>query len=318
MSNKGHFNLRIDPMKMLFPLTLLACCATLCFQAGALENGLILDLDADHGISLEDGDRVVRWQNQVADFPAKDFVKQDKGRKAAGSGRPTLKKSLAALNGHSTIQFRQQELVCMDEDAFDHLTTGAGCTWIAVMSVQKQRVGLKDVNSFFGNLRNGALYGGLWGALEDDNTLWWGMRNGVSFGRFDKNNPKLVGPKLEVGKYYVVAGRIAAGTGQAKLDLFVDSAEPVATAEVPINPKENPSKMAIGQERDAIQHPGKESFDGDIARFMIYERPLTGAEMATRIADLKTQYGLAKSALKKGRGIPPKTEPSKKNKRPHQ
>ena len=32
--------------------------------------------------------------------------------------------------------------------------------------------------------------------------------------------------------------------------------------------KKNSSRMAIGQERDAIEHPGKESFDGEIARFL--------------------------------------------------
>ncbi len=26
---------------------------------------------------------------------------------------------------------------------------------------------------------------------------------------------------------------------------------------------------------DATNHPGKESFDGELARFLIYERPLT-------------------------------------------
>lgn len=42
-------------------------------------------------------------------------------------------------------------------------------------------------------------------------------RNGVTFGRFDANNPQLLGPKLDVGPFYVVAGRIAASTGKVKL-----------------------------------------------------------------------------------------------------
>jgi len=45
------------------------------------------------------------------------------------------------------------------------------------------------------------------------------------------------------------------------------------------NPKADASKLAIGQERDAIQHPGKESFDGEIARFLLWDRPLTDAEL---------------------------------------
>ena len=54
--------------------------------------GLILDLDADRGVTLADGDRVTVWRNQVADFAAQDFVQRDEGRKEAGSGRPTLRR----------------------------------------------------------------------------------------------------------------------------------------------------------------------------------------------------------------------------------
>ncbi len=120
-------------------------------------------------------------------------------------------------------------------------------------------------------------YEGLWGALSDDNTLWWGARNGISFGRFDANNPQLLGPKLTTGRFYLVAGRMAAGTGAVKLELFVNSLLAAATAAIPVNPESNPSKMAIGQERDAINHPGHESFDGEIARLLIFKRPLAPA-----------------------------------------
>ena len=231
--------------------------------------GPILDLDADKGVTLEDGDRVSIWRNQVADAKVQDFVKRDEGRKEAGSGRPTLKKNVAALNGHSSLEFLQQELVHMDEDAFDHLTQGSGNTWITVLSVQAQRIGLKDVNSFFGNLENGERYSGFWGALNDDNTLWWGARNGLTFGRFDKNNPQLLGPKLKVGKFYLIAGRMGAGQGVVPLEFFVNSAVPVSASTLKVIPTANPSKMAIGQERDAIEHPGKESFDGEIARLLM-------------------------------------------------
>ena len=88
----------------------------------------------------------------------------------------------------------------MDEDAFDGLTTGKGHSWVAVIAVHEQRVGLKDVNSFFGNLRNGAKYEGVWACLDDNNTVWWGARNGRSFGRFDENNPKLSGPGAGEGQ----------------------------------------------------------------------------------------------------------------------
>jgi hypothetical protein len=48
--------------------------------------------------------------------------------------------------------------------------------------------------------------------------------------------------------------------------------------------------MAVGQERDAIQHPGHESFDGEIARFLIWERPLADAELAAAMERLRADY----------------------------
>ena len=272
------------------------CVAFACAGAEALPTkSLVLDLDAAKGVHLEEGQQVGKWVNQAPGSSAKDFVKQDKGRKQAGSGRPTLRKAVPTLGGKDALVFRQQELVCMDEDAFDGLSTGKGHTWVTVLAVHKQRVGLKDVNSFFGNLRNGARYEGIWANLDDANKVWWGGRNGKTFGRFDANNPKLTGPKLEENRFYVIAGRMGAGTGKVLCELFVDDpAKTVSTAQFPVDPKANPSKMAIGQERDAIEHPGKESFDGEIARLLIWERPLSDAELASVFTALSNHYSLTK------------------------
>ena len=261
--------------------------------AGAplIENGCILDLDADKGVVIEDGDRVAAWTNQITASPAKDFVKQDMGRTEPGSGRPTLKKSVAAIGGHNTLVFKRQELVNHEEDAFDHLLTGKGHTWVAVICIYKQIRQLKDVNSFFGNLRNGGLYEGIWGNVTDDGRVWIGSRNGITFGRWDPNNPMVLAPTpLEQGRYYVVAGRMGAGTGTVQIELFINEPEPVAQRPFPVNPKANSSKLAIGQERDATNHPGKESFDGEIARLLMYERPLTDQELEQVLAHLKKMY----------------------------
>ena len=254
--------------------------------------GLMLDLDAAKGLTMEDGDRVATWRSEIQGQAPLDFIKRDLGREVAGSGRPRWRKTVPELDGKPALVFRQQELCCLDEDHFDTLTQGSGNTWIALISVHEQRVGLKDVNSFFGNLRNGEKYEGLWGCLDDDNTPWWGGRNGWSFGRFDANNPRLAGPRLEIGTFYLVAGRMAAGKGSVAIELFVNSAIPAASGIFPVNPGANPSRLAIGQERDAIEHPGKESFDGEIARFLIWRRPLTDAEMQAALTQLKTAYGL--------------------------
>ena len=182
--------------------------------------------------------------------------------------------------------------MCLDEDTFDTLTQGGGCTWLTVLAVREQRVGLKDVNSFFGNLKNSGNYEGLWGCLSDDNTIWWGARNGVTFGRFDTNNPQLLGPTLATGRFHIVAGRMAAGTGKVRLELFVNNAIPTAVGDVSANPQANPSRMAIGQERDAINHPGHESFDGEIARFLIFARPLADGELQVVFSAMGQRYGI--------------------------
>ena len=248
--------------------------ASVCLAADIPSAGLMVDLDPAKDVVVDAQGRVTAWKSQVGPVEARDFVGQPKGRTEPTSGLPSVVKEPRAA-----LSFRQQELVCHDESAFDGLIRGSGCTWIAVIKVYPQRVGLKDVNSFFGNLRNGQKYEGLWGCLDDDNTVWWGARNGITFGRFDVNNPKLVGPKLEEGRFHFLAGRMGAGQTEAKLEFFVNDLKPCAMAQFPINPKADASKLAIGQERDAIQHPGKESFDGEIARFLLWDRPLTDAEL---------------------------------------
>ena len=52
-------------------------------EAEVVDEGLILDLDADKGVEVEDGDRVAKWTNQVAAFAAGDFLKAPaRGRQA--------------------------------------------------------------------------------------------------------------------------------------------------------------------------------------------------------------------------------------------
>ena len=278
---------------LLLVLVVISSASAADIKAQIAAKGLILDLDADKGVKVEDGDRVVKWTNQVTSFSATDFVKQDAGRKEPGSGRPTLKRSVEAIGSHNAVVFRRQELVNHDEDAFDHLLTGSGYTWIAVISVYKQMVQLKDVNSFFGNLRNGGMYEGIWGNVTDDNRVWIGSRNGITFGRWDGNNPMVLADKpLKEGQYYVLAGRMGSGTGQVQIELFINEPQAGASKPFPVNPAANSSKLAIGQERDATNHPGKESFDGELARFLIYDRPLTNDELQQTMESLKKTYAI--------------------------
>lgn len=179
---------------------------------GALSmEGFLLDLDADKGVVLEEKSFVGSWANQVKDARAALFVKRDEGRAEKGSGRPTLRKTLKELKGQSALVFRQGELVNMEEDVFDGLTTGKGFTWFCVLAIH---------------------------------------------------------------------------------ELFVNGAKAVTKASFQVTAEANPSRMAVGQERDAIQHPGKESFDGEIARLLIYERPLSDKELKAVIVVLQERYGL--------------------------
>lgn len=259
-----------------------------------LQKGLILDLNADSSVTADQGNRVEKWMNQVRSFPVSTFEKTDGGRKIKGSGRPLLKKSVPQLNGHNTIVFDRQELLAADETAFDHLITGSGYTWFCVIKAGKQAGELQDVNSFFGTLRNGGNYEGFWGGLADNNQVWMGSRNGITFGRWDPNNPRVLSDmKLDPQHYYLLMGHMEAGTGQVTLSLYINDAEkPVASLPFPVNTKANASKLSIGQERDAIEHPGRESFVGEMARFLLYERPLSRQELTAIAGELKHYYHL--------------------------
>jgi type 1 glutamine amidotransferase len=265
-----------------------------------VSDGLMLDLDANYGVEIEDGAKIRSWQNKVKTNGVVKFVKQDQGRTIAGTGRPKLAMNSAKAGGNNTVIFNRQELVNDNEDAFDHLITGSGYTWFSVMAVYQQVPLLPDVNSFFGNLRNSNLddkgkYEGFWGGLSDDNRAWMGTRNAVTFGRWDENNPQVISSQsLKTGQYYLLIGRMASGTQTAKLELFINGLTPVAEGTVPVNPDANSSKMVIGQERDATNHPGKESFDGEISRFLVYERPLSDEELKIMVNKLMTDYSIQK------------------------
>jgi len=284
--------------KLTYILLLLA--STLCgfvfvkSPVNILQKGLIVDLNADKGVIADKDNKVEKWINQAPSPVVKEFVKQDQGRKVKGSGMPSLSSKLPELNGHHTIVFNKQELVAHDEDAFDYLLTGSGYTWFCVLKAGKQSGELKDVNSFFGNLKNGGNYEGIWGGLNDNNSIWMGSRNGITFGRWDNNNPYVTADnRLEQDKYYLLMGRMGKGTDTVTLSLYLNNGVlPVVSQPFPVNKLANSSKMAIGQERDAIQHPGTESFIGDISRFLLYDRPLSDQELNKTAKALKKTYSI--------------------------
>ncbi|ETZ21948.1 hypothetical protein [Pedobacter sp. V48] len=279
---------------LLLLTTVLCGFALVKLPANILQKGLIVDLDADKGVVANKDNSVEKWFNQALSPPVKEFVKRDEGRKVKGSGMPSLRTKLSELNGHNTIAFNKQELVAHDEDAFDHLLTGSGYTWFCILKAGKQSGELKDVNSFFGNLKNGGNYEGIWAGLNDNNSIWMGSRNGITFGRWDDNNPKVTANSvLEFDKYYLLMGRMGKGTDTVTLSLYLNNgALPVVSHPFPVNKLANSSKLSIGQERDAIEHPGTESFIGEISRFLLYNHPLTDQELNRTAKGLKKMYGI--------------------------
>jgi hypothetical protein len=90
-------------------------------------------------------------------------------------------------------------------------------------------------------------------------------------------------------------GRMGAGQGVVDLDLFKKSIEAVESKKVPVNPEANPSTMAIGQERDATNHPGFESFSGEITRLLMYDRALTDEALSQVAAYRMDTYRIKSS-----------------------
>ena len=85
---------------------------------------------------------------------------------------------------------------------------------------------------------------------------------------------------------------MGAGPGEVQIEVFINDPRPVASKPFPVNQEANCSKFAIGQERDATNHPGKESFDGELTRFLVYERPLTNNELKQTMEHLKKTYAI--------------------------
>jgi hypothetical protein len=267
--------------------------------AGLPTAGLLVDLDPRYHLRIEPrpdlaGEgfgpgEVAVWGNAMPGSALREFSNFRPG------GRPVLSAPLPAIAGHRAIVFAEDELVSGDEDALDHLTTGSGYTWMIVVAPDRQtptRPPFAGVNAMFGNLRNGPQFEGFWAGLDDDNALWAGARNGRSFGRWNTDNPKLSGPRLAEGAFVILAGRLEAGRGARRSELFAGSMVPVASATFPVDSAADPSRLAIGQERDATNHPGKESFHGSIARFLLWERPLSDPELAQAMGTLAGLYGL--------------------------
>ena len=263
-----------------------------------VSKGLILDLNADTGLTLEDDSMVSTWTNQAPDPKAVDFNSTEEGRTKTiitqdepGTGRPTLSKNLSEINGHNSLIFREDELINDNDEAFHGMMTGGGYTWFAVIKPHEQggpgAINSRYPNAFFGCLRNSGppqmetgQYAGFWGSFYPDGRVYMGSRNGLNEKVRDSvNTPEVAGPPPSINEWHIIMGRQSSGKGVVQLELFVDDPTvAVNSSDFPVGDVE-PSRMAIGTERNAINHQGKESFDGELARLLMYETALDQQDM---------------------------------------
>lgn len=273
------------------------------------QNDLVLDLNADAGLTLEDGSMVTKWANQAPNPKAVEFIATEEGRTQTiitqtepGTGRPTLKKNTSEINGHNSLVFREDELINDNDEAFHGMMTGKGYTWFAVIKPYKQggpgKINSGYPNAFFGCLRNTAnpqleegQYAGFWGSFYPDGRVYMGSRNGLSVKvRDGVNTPEVAAPPPAVNEWHIIMGRQGSGQGIVKLELFVnDPVDAVNSHDYPVGDVE-PSRMAIGTERNAINHQGKESFDGELARLLMFETALDQQEMEEVYDHLRMMY----------------------------
>ena len=99
-------------------LSTIVSSSSLGFSQDLVLDDLVLDLNADTGLTVEDGDKVTTWTNQAPNPQAVDFNATEEGRtktiitqKEPGTGRPTLKKNIREINAHNSLVVREDELI---------------------------------------------------------------------------------------------------------------------------------------------------------------------------------------------------------------
>ncbi len=213
-----------------------------------------------------------------------------------------MKRNSSEINGHNSVIFREDELINDNDEAFHGMMTGGGYTWFAVIKPYKQggpgKINSNYPNAFFGCLRSSGppqketgLYAGFWGSFYPDGRVYMGSRNGLNKRvRDGVNTPEVAAPAPAVDKWHIIMGRQGSGQGVVQLELFVnDPVSPANSSDFPVGDVE-PSRMAIGTERNAINHQGKESFDGELARLLMYETALDQSAMEEVYRYLKSLY----------------------------
>ncbi len=231
--------------------------------------GLIQDLDADRGV-LEAGGAgtgVTRWSNQAGG--GDDLL--------PGAGTPLL---VAGPNGHQAVRVGQGIKLVGDDDAcFDSLANGGGFTWFVVIDSAAQNHAAD--NRVFGTLRNGSPWPGVMACVASTNRP-------LAVTRSDGASETATGTTDVSAGWHIVAGRLAAGTGTAQQSIFTNGGTAQDTISLTVRSSADSGALTVGAERTG----GVEYYDGDIARILIYDRPLTDDELNDTGFSLAASYGI--------------------------
>lgn len=233
-----------------------------------ISSGLIQDLDADVGVTAAGSD-VSAWANQAASG-GDDVV--------TNGGNPQL---VAGPNGHSAIDVTgPAKLAGSDAAAFDSIMNGNGHTWFAVVEAGTN-AGTK--NAIFGTLTNSNPFSGV--VAHVSGTVGNYMLRPASADFF------VTGTTDISSGYHILVGRLGAGDGSINAEIFTDSPVADASGFAPILASTDSDPLTIGAERTG----GSEDFDGKIARILIYDRPLSDAELNQTGFALGQAYGIQTS-----------------------
>lgn len=286
-------------------------------------SGLVLDLDADKGVTADGSGKVSNWRNQVNNAPAQDFHERDADRawiqnaalsnqihwgnyhhprsanggwtNPVASGKPRLLQNVDAINNHNALKFELDELHNDNDAAFDGLHTGSGYTWFVLVKPYPQSTNGAAPNAFFGCLRNtadpqreGGNYSGFFASFEEKGKVYVSSRNGEDGGLWPGGGKTVrVETSYSSNQWTILAARQGAGSPNqmVNLEVFLNGVNsPVASGNYKISPSGStyePSRLVIGQERNARNHMGQEGFKGELARFLIFDRPLNANEMSS-------------------------------------
>ena len=258
--------------------TLLLVLVFLCtaqVRGDIVTDGLIMDLNADVGTDASTiGDEVSEWENQVEG--SGDDVETN------SAAFPTL---VEGPNSHHAVRLADgARMVGSDPDAFDDIMLGTGHTWFAVVKAPEQDHGAK--NAIFGTLTNANPWTGVVAHVAHDG-------GGVSVGNYmtrPTGSDVFARGVTDINddEFHILAGRLEEGLDEVAAELFLESATPEAESFPIIIEESDSDEIAIGAERSG----GGEHFDGDIARILIYDRPLSESEMNTTGGELAILYGL--------------------------